>query len=119
VDLDALLYGGRVEMNPEITQGDLIHIPVDLPVRIYVNGAVKAPGEFETRRSRPLTVLQAITKAGGPSERAALRKVELLRRAADGSQAAIPVDLKAVMKGNAEDPVLQDGDVVVVPETYF
>ncbi len=119
VDLQALLYGGRAEMNPEIDQGDLIHVPVDLPVRVYVHGAVRDPGELETRLSRPLTVLQAVTKAGGPTERAALRKVELLRRNDDGSQQVIPVDLKAVLRGGAEDPVLADGDVVVVPETYF
>jgi polysaccharide export outer membrane protein len=119
VDLHALLYEGKAEMNPEIAQGDLIHVPVDLPVRVYVHGAVNSPGELETRLSRPLTVLQAITKAGGATERAALKKVELLRLGADGSKKTIHVDVKAILQGRAEDIVLQDADVIHVPETYF
>ncbi|MFQ5669648.1 MAG: polysaccharide biosynthesis/export family protein [Acidobacteriota bacterium] len=119
VDLKALLHGGGREVNPEITQGDLIHVPVDLPVKVYVNGAVKNPGEYETRLSRPLTVLQAITKAGGASDRAALKKVELLRQLPDGSQETLALDLKAIMRGEAEDPVLRDGDVIIIRETYF
>jgi polysaccharide export outer membrane protein len=119
VDLHELLYGDRPETNPEIVEGDMIHIPVDLIEHVYVNGAVNSPGELEVRRSRPLTILQAITKAGGTTERAALKKVELLRRRSDGSQEIIPVDMKAILNGQAEDFVLLDGDVVHVPETYF
>lgn len=119
VDLEALLYHGRTDLNHEIASGDLVHVPVDLPVRIYVNGAVGKPGEYETRASRPLTLLQAITKAGGLTARAARKKVEILRRTDDGGQATLPIDLKKVMRGEIPDPVLQDGDVVVVRETYF
>ena len=119
IDLGALLYQGRTDLNPEILAGDLVHVPVDLPVRVYVNGAVGTPGEYETRASRPLTLLQAITKAGGLTARAARKKVEILRRTAGGGQETIPIDLKMVMRGQARDPVLQDGDVVVVRETYF
>jgi polysaccharide export outer membrane protein len=119
IDLDALLYGDRPDLNIEITHGDLIHIPRDRPVFVYVNGAVNQPGEFETPRSRPLTLLQAIAKAGGTTDRAAVRKVQLLRRKDDGSQETISIDLKAVMRGELEDPILQSGDVVVVQETYF
>ncbi|MFQ5766566.1 MAG: polysaccharide biosynthesis/export family protein [Acidobacteriota bacterium] len=119
VDLKALLYGGRADLNHLILPGDLVHVPVDRPVKIYVNGAVKTPGELEARLSQPLTVLQAITKAGGATQRAALKKIEILRRRQDGGQQVIPVNLKAIRKGRAEDLILQDGDVVVVPETYF
>ena len=119
VDLDALLYDARSDLNLEITQGDLINVPRDRPMYVYVHGAVNQPGEFETPGSRPLTLLQAIAKAGGTTDRAAVRKVQLLRRREDGSQETIPIDLKAIMRGQVEDPVLQDGDVVVVQETYF
>ncbi|MFQ5718338.1 MAG: polysaccharide biosynthesis/export family protein [Acidobacteriota bacterium] len=118
VDLEALLYRHQTDLNTEIDPGDLVHIPVDLPVRIYVNGAVGKPGEYETTASKPLTLLQAITKAGGLTARAARKKVEILRQTDDG-QATISVDLKKVMHGQATDPVLADGDVVVVRETYF
>ena len=64
-------------------------------------------------------MLQAVTKAGGTTEHAALKKVEVLRRRPDGSQETIPVNLKSILRGEAEDLVLEDGDVVVVPETYF
>lgn len=119
VDLEALLRGGRDDLNLAIVPGDLIHVPVDRPVRIYVDGAVKTPGEIETRLSRPLTLMQALAKAGGATERASLRRVEVLRRRPEGGQQRIALDVRAVRKGEAADIVLQDGDVVLVPEAYF
>ena len=119
VDLEALLHAGKDELNLPIAPGDLIHVPVDRPVRIYVDGAVKTPGEIETRLSRPLTLMQALAKAGGATERASLRRVEVLRRRPEGGQERFALDVRAVRKGEAADMVLMDGDVVLVPEAYF
>jgi len=119
VDLEALLHAGRDDLNLAIVPGDLIHVPVDRPVRIYVDGAVKTPGEIETRLSRPLTLMQALAKAGGATERASLRRVEVLRRRPEGGQERFALDVRAVRKGEAADMVLMDGDVVLVPEAYF
>ena len=37
----------------------------------------------------------------------------------DGKRITIPVNLKKVKRGKAEDPVLQKDDLVLVPESFF
>ena len=84
-----------------------------------MDGAVKTPGRIEQLSSRTITLLQAIAKAGGATERANLKGVQILRRGEHGTQEVVKVNLKRVRHGKDPDPVLQDGDLVVVPETFF
>ena len=94
-------------------------MPIDRSIYVYVDGAVKNPGQIEGKLSRPVTLLQAVARAGGLTERANLRGVHVLRKQPDGSQKRIPIDLKDIRKGKADDLVLEEGDVVVIPETFF
>jgi polysaccharide export outer membrane protein len=119
LDLDDLVIRGNPELNLALEPGDVVNVPVDRPIYVYVDGAVNAPGQIEGKSSRPITLLQAVSRAGGLTERASLRGVHVLRKAADGTQKRIPVNLKDIRKGKADDMVLVDGDVVVVPETFF
>jgi polysaccharide biosynthesis/export protein len=119
LDLDELITRGNPEVNIAVKPGDIINVPIDRPVYVYVDGAVKNPGQIEGKLSRPVTLLQAVARAGGLTERANLRGVHVLRKKADGTQQRIPVDLKDIRKGKADDPVLEEGDVVVIPETFF
>ena len=119
LDLDDLFIKGNPELNLALAPGDVINVPIDRPIYVFVDGAVKSPGQVESKSSRPITLLQAVSRAGGLSERANLRGVHILRRTADGSQQRIPVNLREIRKGKADDIDLQDGDVVVVPETFF
>jgi protein involved in polysaccharide export with SLBB domain len=66
-----------------------------------------------------MTLLQAVARAGGLTERANLRGVHILRKGAAGAQTRIPVNLREIRKGKADDIPLEDGDVIVVPETFF
>lgn len=119
LDLDDLVIKGNPELNLALTPGDVINVPVDRPVFVFVDGAVKTPGQIETKSSRPVTLLQAVARAGGLTERANLRGVHILRKGADGAQTRIPVNLRSIRKGKSDDIDLVDGDVVVVPETFF
>jgi polysaccharide biosynthesis/export protein len=119
VDLDELITRGNPEVNIAVLAGDIINVPIDRPVYVYVDGAVKNPGQIEGKLSRPVTVLQAVARAGGLTERANLRGAHVLRKNADGTQKQIAVDLKDIRKGKADDLVLEEGDVVVIPETFF
>jgi polysaccharide export outer membrane protein len=92
---------------------------VDDLLYIYVNGAVRAPGVFRIKRSDPVTVLRAVTIAGGINERGSERRVRVLKTDPDGKTHVIPVDLKKVKQGKELDMILGDTDVVVVPEAYF
>ncbi len=114
-----LLMNLNPEYNLAIQPGDVVSVPLDRPVYIYVDGAVRTPGRLEELASRPITLLQAIAKAGGTTERASLKGIKILRRRADGTQTDVPVNLKRIRQGRQSDPLLEDGDVVVVPETFF
>jgi polysaccharide biosynthesis/export protein len=119
LDLQELVIKGNPELNLAVAPGDVINVPEDRPIYVFVDGAVRNPGQVEGRVSRPITVLQAVARTGGLTERANLRGVHVLRKDKNGGQSRIPVNLRDIRKGKADDVVLQDGDVVVVPETFF
>ena len=119
LDLEDLVIRGNPELNLPISPGDVVNVPVDRPIYVYVDGAVKTPGQVEGKSSRPITLLQAVARAGGLTERANLKGVHVLRKAADGTQTRLPVNLREIRKGKADDIALEDGDVIVVPETFF
>lgn len=114
-----LLSNRDPALNVPIRPGDVISVPVDRPIYIYVDGAVKTPGRIEQLASRPISLLQAIAKAGGATERANLKDVQILRKGEGGAQTVVQVNLKRLRGGKDPDPTLVDGDIVVVPETFF
>ena len=105
--------------NIPIRPGDIITVPIDREVYVYIDGAVKTPGRIEQLGSRPITLLQAIAKAGGTTDRANLKAIQILRQGDSSTQTVLQVNLKHLRNGKDSDPVLQDGDIVVVPESFF
>ena len=119
VPVNDLLTDRDPDLNVSIEPGDVVSVPIDRPIYIYVDGAVKTPGRIEQLASRPISLLQAIAKAGGATERANLKEVQILRKGEAGTQTVVQVNLKRLRAGKAPDPTLLDGDIVVVPETFF
>ncbi len=119
IDLDDLMINGNPVLNIALSPGDVINIPIDRVLHVYVDGAVRKPGEVEYKSSRPLNLLQAIAAAGGLSERASQKGVVVIRTKAGGAQEMIKVDLKAVRKGKQDNFELENGDSIYVPETFF
>ena len=90
-------------------------------VRFYVVGKVRAPGSFIS--NSPISILQALSMAGGAAEFADLKNALVLRHTSKG-EVAEPVELTKLMKGARATkagalskplPVLLSGDVLVVP----
>jgi polysaccharide biosynthesis/export protein len=119
VDLDKLVYEADPTLNIAVLPGDIVYVPAVEKVRIFVTGAVRTPNLYEVPRSEPVTVLKAVTLAGGTTDRAAESKVQIIRTDANGNRVTIPVNLKKVKRGKAEDPVLMKDDLVLVPESFF
>jgi polysaccharide export outer membrane protein len=83
---------------------------------VHVLGEVKAPGSFEITPNA--TVLQAIARAGGATDGAALGNVILMRRTGPTSLVARKVPVNRAMKGLANaDPYVRRFDIVYVPKT--
>ncbi len=118
-DLDRLLGEGDLAQNLALEPGDVVMVPEARSQRVYVTGAVSRPGPIDFSSSEGITVLQAITAAGGPTARANLKSVKILRRLADGSQEQLEVNVKAIQKGRRDDVPLAKNDTVVVGEWLF
>ena len=119
ISIDELILNGKAELNIPLEADDVINIPIDKVVQIYVMGKVGNPGAFNVKRSMIPTLLRAIAQAGGFGERAAKGGVIIKRIKEDGSEEKIKVNVKDIIKGKKEDIQLKEGDVVVVPETIF
>lgn len=117
--LKALLeekYAGQLK-NPEIA---VIVRSIREPYRIYVDGEVSRPGEFEIIGS--LSVLQAIARAGGlKPDTAKKNDVKVIRRGLDGQPFVINIDLDKVLKKGdlSQDIRLLPYDILYVPRSFW
>lgn len=82
--------------------------------KVYVMGEVARAGELSP--NHPVTVLQAISMAGGFTRFATSKHVVIVRRDARGER-SIPFDYDAVLNQGQlqQNLVLQTGDTVLVP----
>ncbi len=119
IDALRLVEQGDLSLNLALRPGDIVIVPPPQVYRVFISGAVRTTGTVDFSSSEAFTVFQAITAAGGATERANLRKVTVIRRMPDGSQLRIPVNLKRVRKGADDDVLLENGDTVVVGEWFF
>ncbi len=80
----------------------------------YVLGDVQRPGGYLMHDNGSMTVLQAISEAQGTTRIASLKHVILLRKTEDSTE-TIPIQLKAIQRGQEPDQQLQSGDILFVP----
>jgi len=119
IDLDRLVYGAEPALNVRVAPSDIIYVPAVEKVRIFVSGAVRNPDLYEVPRDEPVTLLKAITLAGGTTDRAAEKKVQIMRTDENGQRVNLVVNLRRIKRGKAEDPILQADDIVLIPEAFF
>ena len=100
------LEGGALDRSVLLLDGDTLFVPA--AATVYVSGHVKSPGAYPVGPT--MTVLQAISLAGGVTDRGASGRIRIMRVAADGSAQEI--------KAKLSDPV-RPGDTIVVPERFF
>ena len=117
IDLDDLLVRADPRVNIPIFPNDLINIPATLEITIYFLGEVSQPGALTFKSTERLTLLAAVARAGGLTDRAG-RKIKIRREEA-GKAREIEVDYKRIVDGKDPDVALREGDVVVVKESFF
>jgi polysaccharide export outer membrane protein len=84
--------------------------------KVYVTGQVRNKGGFEIPAGETFTVSKAILHAGGFSDFSDKRKVNLIRRTAEGTKTFEVNVLEIWEKGKLErDLVVQPNDLIVVP----
>lgn len=89
--------------------------------QVYVLGEVEKPGSYELPTEAKLTVLEAISMAGGFSKIAAKDRTKVIRGTDDGKSQSFDVEVSAITKrGEKEkDLPLEPNDVVYVPQSFF
>ena len=86
--------------------------------KVYVLGLVHKPGAFGLTDGRTMSVLQALSFAGGPAPTASIHKAKILRAVAGSDKRAeIDVNLRQVLDGKNTDVVLGPEDVLYVPSS--
>ena len=112
----ANLMSAQSDHNLPLEGGDVLYVPSSRH-QILVLGMVKSPGVYNLPAGA--RVLDALTMAGGPQERAALESVGIYRDGSlEGSEIVSMGKDKVLFTGDAnENPLLQAGDIIYVPET--
>jgi polysaccharide export outer membrane protein len=117
IDIEDLMVNGNPDLNLPLAPNDLVNVPIDVPITIYVLGEVMKPGEVKFRRSQNPTLLQVLSAAGGPTDRAG--KSVIVKRNANGKEETIRINYKDILSGKKNDLVLEDNDTVYLKESVF
>jgi len=119
VDINSAFLAGTVEQPVVLSSGDLVVVPENNRT-IAVLGYVKQPGYFTLREGKNWTLTDVLGLANGPvDQRAGITSVAVLRADATGKQTRMIIDLDNYLrKGDTkQNPLIQPGDVIYVPET--
>jgi polysaccharide export outer membrane protein len=116
VDLGADPKAANVSNIP-LMAGDTLIVPK--VGSVFVVGQVKTQGAIPLSGNSPITVMRAISMAGGVNFGAALSRVRIIRPTADNRHIEIMLDLKKVMYGKQQDIALASDDVLFIPSSVF
>jgi polysaccharide export outer membrane protein len=99
------LQSGNPERNILLQAGDTVYVP--RAAQIYITGSVARPGPY--RFQEGTTLLQALTLAGGATERGSTKRVKVIRTVG-GKKQEVKLQLS---------DLVQPEDTIVVPERFF
>jgi polysaccharide export outer membrane protein len=113
--LQTLLSSDNQAANFKLRHGDIVTL--NPKALFYIRGEVGRPGAYVLEPG--MTLLKAISIAGGFGQFANRKEVELLRLTEDERRHRIKINIKAIERGKREDIRLQAHDIVVVPRRIF
>jgi polysaccharide export outer membrane protein len=119
IPIEELHKEGDPSLNVQILPNDIVNVPVDKLVKIFVFGEVKTPKALEVRQSEIPTLLKAIVMAGGFTDRAIRKAVQIKWVDEEGVNQSRKVNVKDILKNKIEDVQLKADDIVYVPGTKF
>lgn len=117
ISVDDLLVNGDPDANIPLAPNDLVNVPADTPITIYLLGEFSRPGKSLFRSSQTPTLLQAMADAGGPTDRAG--KNVVITRTVNGKTERIKVNYRSILDGRRADVVLRDNDTLYIEAALF
>jgi polysaccharide export outer membrane protein len=116
LNVEEILDGKNPGANIEIKSEDVIFVSQANSNMIYVVGDVEHAGAFTLGERSSVSILMALSLAGGLGRTAKPEEARIVRNIPGQSKPQeILVNLKKVLSGKAEDIGLQPQDVLVVP----
>jgi polysaccharide export outer membrane protein len=112
------LFTGTSDSSIPIFPGDVVNIPARTTFKVFALGEVRQPGALEFTSDDRVTVLSAIAKAGGLTDRAS-KHVSIRRKGKDGKDIELRADYNRIVAGKAADPELHADDVIVIKASFF
>ena len=108
-----------------LAQDYLVNPFVHISVKTYhdrsimVLGCVQKPGSYPFPQDNTITLLQAISLAGGFTGYASINGTKIVRSAPDGKKITVDPRVNDIVSGKRKDTDLQPDDLVFVPERIF
>ncbi len=117
LSLEKIQAGDPVE-NTSVHNQDIVIVSKAQAYSYYIFGEVKKPGAYTL--DKETNILEGITVAGGFTDKAAPGRTRVIRSTPEG-QKVIEVDMNDIIRRGreAKTVMLQESDVVVVPESFF
>ena len=113
VDLKHLLTRSDPAYNIRLKPNDIVYIPDSNDTSVYVLGAVHRPGAY--RLTPDMSLLDALSQAGGPNEDGAPEEIGLYR---PGRAALERIPMKTLLTADRKaNFALEEGDVIYVPKS--
>jgi polysaccharide export outer membrane protein len=109
VSAEALFAGGGEQQDLQVVHGDIIQVP-PAPF-FYIRGEVVRPGQYALRSET--TIQKAISLAGGFSQWADQKEVQIIRDA-KGEQRKVLVNMRKVERGETPDVRIEADDIILV-----
>lgn len=119
INTDELMIRSDPRWNIAIYPNDVINVPPQVTVRVFVLGEVKNPGAIEFSSGDRISLLAVIAKAGGLTDRASRGSIRIRRRGPDGKEVEFAVPYRRMLAGKEPDPTLQPNDLVIVKESFL
>jgi polysaccharide export outer membrane protein len=116
LNVEEVLEGKNPAVNIEIKPNDVISVSAADSNMVYVVGDVEHAGGFTMGGRQSVSALMALSMAGGLGRTSKPDKARIIRAVpGEPKPLEIPVNLKQVLDGKAEDIAMQPRDVLVVP----
>lgn len=120
---EAIRYSKKSGMDSRVLRDTMVQPGDSVQIKragvAYVLGAVNKPGGYLMQENGSLTVLEAISVAGGTSLIASTKAVYVMRKNDDGSVVIEELPYGKMAHGKAGDVALRSMDVLYVPTSKF
>ncbi|HPG31833.1 MAG TPA: SLBB domain-containing protein, partial [bacterium] len=116
VNLNDFFYAQNLDSDFKLQDKDIIYMPELQKFSFYVFGMVNKVGKYDS--DKPVTVLEALSMAGGYRYTGKVRGAKILRGARNNPQ-VIDVDILSSLNdfGYGSNIFLQEGDILYIPKS--